>query len=70
MILKTTTNRPCDCCSKGGTVRWLPGPALTGYWLCRECWRSEMKYRKGRNARLRDKSRFEICAFEKGTSHE
>ena len=63
--------RYCDKCSRkfvgAGKVRRLGTGGRSGVHLCRQCWATEMQWRKQRNKKLSGKAKFPIRQFPKST---
>jgi hypothetical protein len=60
-------NQDCDNCgghyTKAGSVRRLDTGGGSGAYLCKGCWKKEMKWRKMRNEKLSGSARFPIKKF-------
>jgi hypothetical protein len=60
-------NSDCDKCgghfTKAGSVRRLDTGGGSGAYLCKKCWKTEMKWRLMRNMGLSGKAKFPIKKF-------
>lgn len=60
-------NQYCDQCgghfTKAGSVRRLDTGGGSGAYLCKGCWKKEMKWRGMRNKSLTGSARFSIKKF-------
>jgi len=60
-------NQYCDKCGghfvKAGSVRRLDTGGDSGAYLCRGCWKKEMKWRAMMNKGVTGKSRFSVRKF-------
>ena len=60
-------NQDCDSCgnhyTKSGSVRRLDTGGGSGAYLCRGCWKKEMKWSGMRNMTLTGSARFSVKKF-------